>query len=69
MSHKTTTEEGGNIIIEALPYGFDGLPEPLSNLRKKLYIKAKQESQRPYRPPQGITWYQHLYKNLGLIQL
>ena len=43
MSHKTTTEEGGNIIIEALPYGFDRLPEHLSNLRKKLYIKAKQE--------------------------
>jgi len=43
LSHKTTTEEGGNIIIEALPYGFDGLPEPLSNLRKELYIKAKQE--------------------------
>ncbi len=43
MSYKTTTEEGVNTIAEALPYGNENLPEPLSTLRKKLYIKAKRE--------------------------
>jgi RNA-directed DNA polymerase len=37
--------------------------------RGKVVKHLQRRSQRPYRPPQGITWYQHLYKNLGLIQL
>ena len=43
MSHKTTTEEGSEIIAKALSYDHEKLPERLSSLRKKLYIKAKQE--------------------------
>ena len=29
----------------------------------------KRRSQRPYRPPQGVSWYAHLYNNLGLVRL
>ncbi len=29
----------------------------------------KRRSQRPYRPPEGVTWYAHLYKQLNLVQL
>jgi len=25
--------------------------------------------QRPDQPPKGVTWYAHLYKRLGLVQL
>jgi len=42
LSNKTTTEEG-TFIFEVTAYGTENLPEPLSLLRKKLYIKAKQE--------------------------
>jgi len=29
----------------------------------------KRRSQRPYRPPVGVSWYKHLHENLGLIML
>jgi RNA-directed DNA polymerase len=29
----------------------------------------KRRSQRPYRPPAGVSWYQHIYQNLGLLTL
>jgi RNA-directed DNA polymerase len=29
----------------------------------------KRRSQRPYRPPRDVTWYQHLYGRMGLIRL
>lgn len=35
----------------------------------KVIKHLNRRSQRPYRPPQGVTWYQHIYRNLGLIQL
>ena len=35
----------------------------------RLIKHLKRRSQRPYRPPAGVTWYQHLYRNLGLMQL
>jgi RNA-directed DNA polymerase len=37
-------------------------------IRVKVIKQLQRRSQRPYRPPQGVTWYQHL-QNLGLIQL
>jgi RNA-directed DNA polymerase len=74
LSQKTTTEEGGNIIAEALPYGFDGLPDPLSKLRKKLYIKAKQEPRfrfyalydRIYRKDVLAAAWQQVASNKGV---
>jgi len=35
----------------------------------RLIKHLKRRSQRPYQPPAGVTWYQHLYRNLGLMQL
>ena len=35
----------------------------------RLIKHLKRRSQRPYRPRKGETWYQHLYVNLGLVQL
>jgi len=35
----------------------------------RLIKHLKRRSQRPYHPQNGETWYQHLYSNLGLIQL
>ncbi len=35
----------------------------------RLIKHLKRRSQRPYRPQKGETGYQHLYKNLGLVQL
>ena len=29
----------------------------------------KRRSQRPYRPPKGVSWYEHVHQRLGLIQL
>lgn len=29
----------------------------------------KRRSQRPYRPPEGVSWYAHLYRQLGLVRL
>lgn len=37
-------------------------------VRSRLIRHLKRRSQRPYRPPQGVTWYAHL-KQLGLIYL
>ena len=34
-------------------------------VRERLIRHLKRRSQRPYRPPAGVTWYQHLQK-LGL---
>ncbi|TVR42981.1 MAG: hypothetical protein EA402_10390 [Planctomycetota bacterium] len=35
----------------------------------RLQQHLKRRSQRPYRPPQGVSWYQHLHENLGLIRI
>jgi RNA-directed DNA polymerase len=37
-------------------------------VRKRLWRHLRRRSQRPYRPPKGTTWYQHL-KRMGLIYL
>lgn len=29
----------------------------------------KRRSQRPYRPPKGVSWYHHVHKQLGLVRL
>jgi RNA-directed DNA polymerase len=36
--------------------------------RQRVYKHLNRRSQRRYRPPEGVTWYQHL-KELGLIYL
>ncbi|NEV60674.1 maturase [Thiorhodococcus minor] len=38
-------------------------------LQQRLVRHLKRRSQRPYRPPPGVSWYAHLYKQLGLVQL
>ena len=38
-------------------------------VRQRFIKHLKRRSQRPYRPRNGETWYQHLHENLGLIQL
>lgn len=38
-------------------------------VQRRLIKHLKRRSQRPYRPQKGETWYQHLYGNLGLVQL
>lgn len=35
----------------------------------RLVGHLKRRSQRPFRPPKGVSYYQHLYSNLGLIKL
>ena len=40
---KTTTEEDALLLPPAFQENWQGLPEPLFMLRKKLYIKAKRE--------------------------
>lgn len=37
--------------------------------RERLIKHLKRRSQRPYRPPAGVSWYAHVHRNLGLIQL
>lgn len=37
-------------------------------VRKRLIRHLKRRSQRPYRPPKGVTWYQQLQR-LGLVYL
>ncbi len=36
---------------------------------ERMIRHLKRRSQRPYRPPEGVSWYAHLYKQLGLVQL
>ncbi len=36
---------------------------------ERMIRHLKRRSQRPYRPPEGVSWYAHLYKQLGLAQL
>jgi len=38
-------------------------------VQQRLIKHLKRRSQRPYRQQKGETWYQHLYGNLGLVQL
>ncbi len=38
-------------------------------VRERMIRNLKRRSQRPYRPPEGVSWYAHLYKQLGLVQL
>lgn len=38
-------------------------------LQQRMVRHLKRRSQRPYRPPEGVSWYAHLYKQLGLVQL
>lgn len=38
-------------------------------LQQRVVRHLKRRSQRPYRPPAGVTWYKHIYKHLGLVQL
>ncbi|WP_089727823.1 group II intron maturase-specific domain-containing protein [Candidatus Thiosymbion oneisti] len=38
-------------------------------LQQRMVGHLKRRSQRPDRPPKGVTWYAHLYKQLGLVQL
>jgi len=37
-------------------------------VRIRLYLHLRRRSQRPFRPPRGLSFYQH-FKNLGLIYL
>jgi len=37
-------------------------------VRQRLYQHLRRRSQRPYRPPKGVSWYKHLQK-LGLVYL
>ena len=36
---------------------------------QRMVKHLKRRSQRPYRPPAGVSWYAHLYGQLGLVQL
>jgi len=36
---------------------------------QRMVRHLRRRSQRPYRPPEGVTWYKHLYKQYGLVQL
>nr|WP_274607578.1 group II intron maturase-specific domain-containing protein [Thiococcus pfennigii] len=38
-------------------------------LQQRMVRHLKCRSQRPYRPPAGVSWYAHLCKQLGLVQL
>ena len=57
--------------IKTSPNGAEGLVDELHHtLKTKRYRpQAKRRSQRPYRPPEGVSWYVHLYQKLGLVQL
>lgn len=37
--------------------------------RNSLTKHMKRRSQRPYRPPQGVSWYQHITKGMGLTRI
>jgi RNA-directed DNA polymerase len=51
-------------------YGYPrkGFREINRHVRTRLYKHLNRRSQRRYRPPQGVTWYEHM-KQLGLIYL
>ena len=36
---------------------------------QRMIRHLKRRSQRPYRPPEGVSWYAHLYQQLGLVRL
>ena len=36
---------------------------------QRMVRHLRRRSQRPYRPPAGVSWYKHMYKQLGLVQL
>ncbi len=36
---------------------------------QRMVRHLNRRSQRPYRPPEGVSWYTHFYKQLGLVQL
>jgi RNA-directed DNA polymerase len=36
---------------------------------QRMVRHLRRRSQRPYRPPAGVSWYKHIYKQLGLVQL
>jgi RNA-directed DNA polymerase len=36
---------------------------------QRMVRHLQRRSQRPYRPPEGVSWYAHFYKQLGLVQL
>ena len=36
---------------------------------QRMVRHLKRRSQRPYRPPAGVSWYKHLYHQLGLVRL
>ena len=36
---------------------------------QRMVRHLKRRSQRPYHPPAGTSWYQHLHQQLGLVQL
>lgn len=38
-------------------------------VQQRMIRHLRRRSQRPYRPPEGVSWYSHLYKQMGLIQL
>ena len=38
-------------------------------VQQRLGRHLRRRSQRPYRPPEGVSWYAHLYRQLGLVQL
>ncbi len=38
-------------------------------VQERMVRHLKRRSQRPYRPPVGVSWYAHLHKQLGLMQL
>lgn len=36
---------------------------------QRLFSHLRRRSQHPYRPPKGVTWWQHLTEQLGLVPL
>jgi RNA-directed DNA polymerase len=38
-------------------------------LQQRMVRHLKGRSQRPYRPPAGVSWYAHLHRQLGLVRL
>jgi RNA-directed DNA polymerase len=38
-------------------------------VKNRLYKHMRRRSQRPYRLPDGMNWWQHLTKDLGFVPL